>query len=91
MDKVREAFERTTAQSFSMPNFSTEGSYDYAAAKKVWSRAPSGEYMSPALEDHWQTFQEGWEAAIEFLKAKHVSASSDKYSDIVSTGAKDPR
>ena len=28
-------------------------------------RKPNGEYVSDALEDHWQTFQEGWECAIE--------------------------
>jgi hypothetical protein len=26
-------------------------------------RKPNGEYMSDLLEDHWNTFQEGWEAA----------------------------
>lgn len=38
-------------------------------------RKPSGEYVSDTLEDHWQTFQEGFEIAVlectkELLKWK---------------------
>ena len=50
-------------------------------------RKPNGEYVSDALEDHWQTFQEGWECAIEYLKTKE----NEQYSDIVSDGGMDPR
>ena len=89
--KMREAFEQTTAQEFGIPNFSAEGSYDYETGKKVWLRKSNGEYVSPELEDHWQTFQEGWEAAIAFLKTKEVSSYSDKYSDVISTGGMDQR
>lgn len=28
-------------------------------------RKPSGEYVSDTLEDHWQTFQEGFELAVK--------------------------
>ena len=31
-------------------------------------KKPNGEYASDMLEDHWQTFQEGWEYAIDYLK-----------------------
>jgi hypothetical protein len=31
-------------------------------------RKDNGEYVSDMLEDHWQTFQEGWEAGIEYFK-----------------------
>lgn len=30
-------------------------------------RKPNGEYVDPKLEDHWQTFQEGWASAVEYL------------------------
>ena len=50
-------------------------------------RNERGEYVSDALEDHWQTFQEGWECAIEYLKTKE----NEQYSDIVSDGGMDPR
>ena len=48
---------------------------------------PNGEYVSDALEDHWQTFQEGWEEAVKHLQNKKNS----NYSDIVSNGGMDPR
>lgn len=51
-------------------------------------RKPTGEYVSDMLEDHWNTFQEGWEYAIEYLKKKE---SGTKYSDIASDGGMDPR
>ena len=38
------------------------------------------------IKDHWETFQEGWEAAIEYVKQ-----SGNNYSDIVSDGGMDPR
>lgn len=50
-DPIREAFERITA-----PAFGREFEY---------RKKGNGEYANGALEDHWQTFQEGWEAAIE--------------------------
>jgi hypothetical protein len=50
-------------------------------------RKPNGEYVSDSLEDHWQTFQEGWEEAVKYLKNK----DNDSYSDIKSTGGMDPR
>ena len=50
-------------------------------------RKPNGEYVSDVLEDHWQTFQEGWECAIEYLKTK----DSEQYSDILSDGGMDLR
>ena len=90
-DAIREAFEKTTAQAFGIPNFSTEGSYDYDTGTKLWHRKYNGTYVSQELEDHWQTFQEGWESAVEWLKTKQPSSASDQYSDAVSTGGMDPR
>lgn len=39
------------------------------------------------IEDHWQTFQEGWESAIKFLQEK----KNNNYTDIISTGGYDAR
>jgi hypothetical protein len=50
-------------------------------------RKSNGEYVSDELEDHWQTFQEGWVAAVVYLKNKQ----NDSYSDVVSNGGMDPR
>ena len=50
-------------------------------------RKPTGKYVSDTLEDHWQTYQEGWAHAIDYLKNKHDPG----YSDIVSDGGVDPR
>lgn len=73
----REFFEKITC-----PNF---GIYEVTKRKK------NGEYLSDIVEDHWQTFQEGWDCAIEYLKNKTVSTNSDKYTDIVSNGKNDIR
>lgn len=55
-DPIREAFERITAPSFlNLPYVS----------KVKYGRDQDGNYKSDILEDHWQTFQEGWEAATE--------------------------
>lgn len=72
-DPIREAFEEISLPSF--PLHLERG-----------ARYANGEYITPAIEDHWQTFQEGWEAAIKHLKNK----TSD-YSDIMATGGLDPR
>lgn len=71
-DHIREAFETV-----SCPSFGHELTYP---------RKPNGEYYDPKLEDHWQTFQEGWEAAVEYLKR-----NGGNYSDIISDGGMDPR
>lgn len=49
---IREAFERVCYPSF-------------PGVASGLRRKPSGEYISDALEDHWQTFQEGWEEAVK--------------------------
>jgi len=72
-DIIREAFEREC-----FPNFVDIGTL---------KRNPKGEYTSPILEDHWQTFMEGWDAATEHLKNKR----NPSYTDIVSDGGMDPR
>lgn len=54
-DPIREAFERV-----SVPAFSPVSA----------SRKPTGEYQNSTLEDHWQTFQEGWEEAIKHQQIK---------------------
>jgi len=72
---IREAFERNTFASFGLD-------------EKELKRSPTtGVYINSTVEDHWQTFQEGWEAAIEHLTNKTNSC----YSDIVSNGGMDPR
>lgn len=75
IDPIRKAFESVTYESFGVT-----GGHGLR-------RKPSGEYVSDMLEDHWQTFQEGWECAIEFLKKR----DNPDYSDMVSTGGMDPR
>jgi hypothetical protein len=54
-DPIREAFERITGPAFF---FGEQGDNRF-------QRKPNGEYANYHLEDHWQTFQEGWEAATE--------------------------
>jgi hypothetical protein len=74
-DPIRQAFETVC-----YPNFDGTGAY------KLKRNPSTGEYLSPALEDHWQTFQEGWESAIEHVKQKN----NPNYTDIVSDGGMDP-
>jgi hypothetical protein len=54
-DFVRKAFEEVCFPSFGR-------TFAYGLRRK-----PNGEYVSDALEDHWQTFQEGWEEAIKYI------------------------
>jgi len=70
-DIMREAFERDC-----FPNFVNISTLE---------RNSKGEYVSSTLEDHWQTFMEGWDAAIEHLKNKH----NPSYTDIISDGSVD--
>ena len=70
--QIRKAFEEVTCANFSMSQI---------------PKNRAGEYMNPILTEHWQTFREGWEAAVDFLKNKQNS----EYSDIISDGGKDPR
>lgn len=73
--KIREAFELN-----SCPNFGHDLEF---------TRNSRGEYVNPALEDHWQTFQEGWEAAIDYIK---TLKPDNKYTaGPISTGGMDPR
>jgi hypothetical protein len=46
-----------------------------------------GEYQEPEIEDHWQTFQEGWDFAISFIRNR----TNPQYTDIKSDGKRDPR
>ena len=48
--KIRQLFEE-----HSYPNF----------PGIILKRKNTGEYESDTLEDHWQTFQEGWEEAVK--------------------------
>ena len=73
-DMIRKMFEQIT-----LPSFGTSDD-DYKLRK------PNGEYVSGKIEDHWQTFQEGWEAAVEYVKQ-----SKGNYSDIASDGGMDSR
>lgn len=93
-DPIRDAFESTTLTAFNADatNFSRgECHFEYGGSRIIWDRKRTGQYEYGVIEDHWQTFQEGWEAAIEFLKTKQVSSYSDKYSDVISNGGKDVR
>jgi len=74
-DPTRKAFEEVCYPSFGV----TSG---YSLRRKS-----NGEYVSDSLEDHWQTFQEGWEEAIKHIKNK----SNLSYSDVVANGGMDPR
>jgi hypothetical protein len=71
---IREAFENESAAAFGI-------------ASNMMQKYPSGEYKNPTVEDHWQTFQEGWKAAVEHLKGK----TNSSYSDLTSNGGMDPR
>lgn len=72
-DPIREAFEKVTA-----PTFGCQ------LAPPIKNK---GVYSNPILEDHWQTFQEGWEEAIKYLTNKNNPC----YSDLISGGGIDPR
>lgn len=74
--EIRKAFEKICVPSFGLNAFRSN---------------IDGEYTNPTMEDHWQTFQEGWESAILSLKNKKNQEFSDIFSDIVSTGRRDPR
>jgi hypothetical protein len=78
VDPMRHAFETITYSSLNIAGSPTA----HGLRRKL-----NGEYVSDLLEDHWNTFQEGWEAAIDHLKNK----TNDSYSDIVSDGGMDPR
>ena len=75
-DPIREAFEAVTYSSFG-------GTGGHGLRRRL----DTGAYVSDMLEDHWQTFQEGWEEAIKYLQNK----SNSCYTDIVSDGEMDPR
>lgn len=70
---MRNAFEEVSAPSF--------------GHELMYPRNAKGEYINPTLEDHWQTFQEGWETAIDYLTKKENQC----YTDITSDGGMDPR
>lgn len=73
-DPIRAAFEKTCVPNFGLLSLATE-------------RKSNGEYLMTIVEDHWQTFQEGWEEAILHLQKK----DNPCYTDIVSNGGMDPR
>jgi hypothetical protein len=83
MDPIRKAFEDVTAQAF----MGDDCVYDYQRLKKLYPRKPSGEYNNSVVEDHWQTFQEGWEEAVKYL----TNRDNPCYTDVVSNGGMDPR
>ena len=75
MDPIRKAFEEVC-----YPNFGTTSGHSLR-------RKSNGEYVSDSIEDHWQTFQEGWEEGIKYLKQKNNPC----YTDIISDRRMDPR
>jgi hypothetical protein len=72
---IRKSFEEITVRNFD------KDPYDLTRNEK-------DEYINPILEDHWQTFQEGWECAIIFIKEVN---EINTYTDIKSDGGLDPR
>lgn len=50
-ERIRQLFEKDTVPSFGL---------DIDISRKA-----NGEYINSTLEDHWQTYQEGAEAAIQ--------------------------
>ena len=52
---MREIFEQITLSNFSEEEFDT-------------TRLANGQYRNPIVEDHWQTFQEGWEEGIKWFR-----------------------
>ena len=77
-DPMRKAFEEITYSTLNIVGSRTGHGL---------RRKENGEYVSDLLEDHWNTFQEGWEAALDMLKQK----TNNQYSDIISDGGMDPR
>jgi hypothetical protein len=59
---------RQEFEAISIPNFGV-GIFAY-------ERNLHGEYFNPALEDHWQTFQEGWEAAMATITKYNIKADN---------------
>ena len=54
-EEQRKAFESVTFHSF---------------VGRSLLRFQNGEYADVLVEDHWQSFQEGWEAALEYDRQK---------------------
>jgi len=77
-DPMREAFESITYSTLNIAGSCTGHGL---------RRKSNGEYVSDLLEDHWNTFQEGWEEAVKHLQ----NLKNDSYSDIASDGGMDPR
>jgi hypothetical protein len=78
-DPIRKAFEEVTYLTLNIAGTST----GHGLRRKI----DTGEYVSDLLEDHWNTFQEGWEEAIKYLQNKNNPC----YSDIIGDGGMDPR
>ncbi len=78
IDPMREAFETITYSTLNIAGSCT----GHGLRRKL-----NGEYVSDLLEDHWNTFQEGWEEAVKYLQ----NNQNDNYTDIVSNGGMDPR
>lgn len=72
-DVMRDWFEKVTC-----PNLT---------GKPLERHAVNGHYLDSTVDDHWNTFQEGWESAIDDLKRK----TNPAYTDIFSDGGFDPR
>jgi hypothetical protein len=78
-DPIRKAFEEVTYPSLQLVGIRT--------AHGLRRKLDTGEYVSDLLEDHWNSFQEGWEEAIKWLQNKDNS----DYTDVISDGGMDPR
>lgn len=64
IDPMREAFETITYSTLNIAGSCT----GHGLRRKL-----NGEYVSDLLEDHWNTFQEGWEEAMKYVEKKKNS------------------
>jgi len=64
-DPIREAFENVVFLNFVSGAYGLRRNYD-------------GTYKSEQLEDHWITFQEGWEQAMKYLKQNENNWRTDE-------------
>ena len=62
LELIRQEFEAISA-----PAFGREFEY---------RKKDNGEYENGALEDHWQTFQEGWAAAMNQIHKYNIKVNS---------------
>lgn len=70
-DPIRQAFEDITYATLNISGTKTGHGL---------RRKENGEYVSDLLEDHWNTFQEGWECAVRETLTQ-MAIQMDKFGD----------